>query len=219
MKNIDFINNIEKAVIEENIDLVVFDNFSCFNSYGKDENSNTLIRSSLNQISPVQQSYKIPMIMIHHSAKNNPTKDKAVRGAAAFSNWATEILWIKKTSPIDYSVVELKSRNELVNEDGIKFKYEGKRIYSVSATSTSNQPTKITEIDILVEAMNELGGTCANQESLKKFLSSKFKAYKWNKSSLSYCKEVIDNALDKNIITFDSGKNNSMIFKLNSNSK
>ena len=36
---------------------------------------------------------------------------------------------------------------------------------------------------------------------------------------LDKAKEVIDNALAKNIIVFDTGKNNSKIFKLNSNSK
>ena len=212
-----FIDYVETTISEENIDLLIFDNFACYNSNGKDENSNASVRPKLNKISSIGSKYKIPVILIHHSGKNNPTKDYAIRGAASFEDWASTVLWIKKENNEKYILTMLKSRNELT-DDPLELKCESKKLYSPSGSFKSNNTSNsITEYTLLIEVMKVNNYTFNTQDELKKNLKLKFKENNWKKSSDSYCKSVIDDAVSKGILISVPGQNNSKGFKLNPN--
>lgn len=226
--NLVFMNYIELTIIEENIDMVIVDNFSCFNSNGKEENSSSLMRPKLNKLSRIKSIYKIPVVLVHHSAKTNPTRENAIRGAAAFGNWTTYCIWIKKSNSKinnkinneDYAIEELKNRNEVLEEE-VKFKYLSQKIFPVNgpatsiSSSTNTNENQLTSEKILIEVMKENNGIYNNQQSLKIALSIKFKSYNWNKHSSQYCKEIIDSAVNRNILLTKEGPCNSTVYSLN----
>lgn len=63
--------------------------------------------------------------------------------------------------------------------------------------------------------MKENNGIFKNQELLKTALSIKFKSYNWNKHSKQYSKEIIDIAVNNNILSTKEGPCNSTIYSLN----
>ena len=218
--NESFIEYIIKTIDEYKIDLVIFDNFSCYNSNGKDENSNSVIRPKLNKVSFISSKFEIPAIVVHHSGKGKKDNaEYASRGATAFIDWATLVLWIKKDGDNnDYILKMIKSRNEELDSE-VNLRYEGKKIFCPhgqfnSNSNYNNNLNKPDKITILINAIKNHNGVYDTQQQLIIDLSKELLNNNLPHSPAK-CKKIIEEAKSLGILIESKGQNNSSILKLN----
>lgn len=233
IKNLEFIAAIEQFVKNNNVSLIILDNFQCFNR--ADENNNTEVRLALNTLTDIKTKFNAALIIVHHSGKGN-SKDGSARGAASFGDWASRFITFElKNNSI--KIIDIKNRNGALMDEFTCF-FNQKRLSTINSDSnlvnttqsnitqsntppSPNQSTSSNNIDLslLIQVMKDLGGVCNRQKDLVINLQSLLKANNCRQTSTSYCRQLIQTAITLNIISKNEhGSNNSISYQLLNNS-
>lgn len=170
INNIDFQENIKKFASKIDATMIVIDPWGSFNPGS--ENSNENVRQVLENFQKnVCFLTNATLLIVHHTGKSGQ-----IRGASSLEDWAETILTIE---PVKYEndkesvvkIVQSKCRNYL-KQSPMYLKLTKK----LDFIAVDQPGTKVgSQIKVVADMLNELGGTVKSQWPLKEKVIEKLK--------------------------------------------
>ena len=194
-----FINELQKNITKEKINLLVIDNLQCFST--RVENENEQMRQVLNKITEIAVAHNLTVILVHHSGKGDATE---LRGASSIKDWATNVIAIEENKG-HYILHNTKSRSSNKFES-MKLYFDGKRLVP-SGNDADNSP------DIIVEVLKEAGGTVKSQYEFINLIKKYLDKHNLN-MSIDKIKKMIEDAVNNGKVITKKGNANATQYSI-----
>lgn len=169
----DFKAKITKEILKFKADILIIDPLVSYHE--EDENDNGAMRRTLDVLTQLQHELGISVILIHHASKSSSNKDSfALRGASAIGDWVSNIIFLEEIADKTLKLSYPKHRGcpgfapiYLQITDGLTFEVVDK---PEDERDLKRNVKQDAQIDIVVQALQELGGEAFQNELVEKLL-------------------------------------------------
>lgn len=159
IENKEFVHTIKDSIQNNQTDIIIFDPLISF--HDRDENSNDAMRKVLDTLSMLCEKEGVSPLLIHHHGKGKTGGQiGGGRGASAIGDWSPNT-WEFFCNKSNHVLFHKKARNFPL-QDNITLEIENLRFKNVKLKTLN-----LTGVDkIIVDALNNLGGTASSQSLL-----------------------------------------------------
>ncbi|WP_243361632.1 AAA family ATPase [Fundidesulfovibrio terrae] len=224
IENEDFFKFICEQIEEFKPTAVIFDPLSCFHC--KDENDNSGMHRALNRLNIIQQKYKINILIVHHSGKQDSANGRSAgRGASSIHGWCRNAIELKCTDELGgkFKLVHQKANNfkkfgeiELVRDEKLNFVATSCGVKSKNVDSKTATPKKATP-EFVLAVLKKLGGKVDKQQELIDKMIG-FAPTEGISMSIGKAQPLIQEAIESGSIIEFKGPRNSKGLRVNDGS-